>query len=302
MKKKVLAAMLAGTLAVTTLAGCTGNGASKQEEPVEAEDVQEEDETEKEPTPTEVPAEEPEDDSDVDQLPDSEELKDYSPICGDWIYEKINGSNLTDFESYAYVHVTADGTFTVNWFDEEGEDTGNIVFGEDAYEDGTVLPFYKFMVDGTDFWIAGDYSQDDPDTFWIGNGGMERLVRQVGQGSVDFNGTYTEPPTGRSLIEIESFDGIHYSIRVHWANSASESMNWDMKEAVYVESSGVIEYTGAEYFKRTYTDDENCVDEILYTDGSGRFWIDEEGMLNWVSDNADVDNITGATVFEKLPQ
>ena len=372
MKKKVLAVMLAGALAVTSLAGCTDNSSSKGSEvkPTEAEE-----EPEKDPAPTEEPKVEAnafkglwvrnktldtwieigddswrminylgdeadggklqlngekadlydkdgelfitmsvsgpdtlfdetyqEDYSAVDALPDFEAETDFTPICGDWIYEKVDDSNLTDFISLAYVHVNDDGTFNVIWYDEtEGENTGHIEFAEEVFEDGTALPFYKFLIAGNNFWIAGYYNQDDPAVFWVGNGGMERLVKLKGQGSVDYSGKYSEPPTGRSLIEMTTYDGIHYSIDVVWANTANESANWKIGDAVYGESSGVLEYTGAEYFIRTYTDEENCTDEILYTDGSGRFWIDEDGMLNWVSDEADVDGITGMTVFEKLP-
>ena len=373
MKKKVLAVVLAGALAVTSLAGCTDNSSSQAGE---AEPTKAEEEAGKDPAPTEEPKEEvngfkglwvrnktqdtwieigddswclinymgeeadggkieingekadlydengdlyitmsisgpdtlfdetyQEDYSAVDALPDFDTLADYSLILGDWVYEKINGSDLESFESFAYVHVNDDGTFNVTWFDEaEGENTGNITYGEDIFEDGTVLPYYKFMIAGNNLWISGYYDQDDPGVFWIGNGGMERLVKLAGQGSVDYSGKYSEPPTGRCLIEMDTNDGIHYSITVTWANSASESANWKMGDAVYGESSGVLEYTGAEYFIRTYTDEENCTDEILYTDGSGRFWFDEDGNLNWVSDEADVDHITGATVFEKLPE
>ena len=301
MKKKVLAVMLAGTLAATALAGCNGSGNTNEGDPAEAKPTEAEEESEETPTPTEEPEEDPAPVEEPEADPDA--VVDYAPVSGDWIYEKLNDSNLEDFESYAYVHVSDDGTFNVTWFDEaEGADTGNITYGEDVYEDGTTLPYYQFMIDGKDFWIGGYYDQEDPGVFWIGNGGMERLVKLTGQGSVDYSGKYSEPPTGRCLIEMETNDGIHYSINVVWANSASESANWKIGDAVYGESSGVLEYTGTEYFIRTYTDEENCTDEILYTDGSGRFWFDEDGKLNWVSDEADVDHITGATVFEKLPE
>ena len=374
MKKKVLAVMLAGALAVTSMTGCTSNENTNTVDPAEAEPT--EAEAQKDPEPTEEPEEQvnafkglwvrnktqdswleigddswclinylgdeadggkleingdkadlydkdgdlfitvsisgadtlfdetyQEDYSAVDALPDFTAVIDLAPICGDWIYEQVDSSNLTDFESLAYVHVSEDGTFNVIWFDEEeGENTGNITSGVDTFEDGDELPFYKFMIAGNNLWIAGYCDQEDPDIFWIGNGGMERLVRLEGQGSVDFSGKYSEPPTGRSLIEIINEDGIHYSITVVWANTANESVNWKISDAVYGESSGVLEYTDAECFVRTFTDELNCVDEILYNDGSGRFWIDEDGNLNWVSDNSDVDHITGATVFEKLPE
>ncbi len=78
-----------------------------------------------------------EDYSAVDALPDFDVVTEFDEISGDWIYEKINGADLEDFESYAYVHVTRNGDFTVNGFDEEeGENTGIITYAEDVYEEG----------------------------------------------------------------------------------------------------------------------------------------------------------------------
>lgn len=116
---------------------------------------------------------------------------------------------------------------------------------------------------------------------------------------VDYSGTYTEPPTGRSLIGINKVDDTHYSISVIWANSADETAYWDISDAAYSAATGTLEYTGAKYYIRTYTGEDEYTDDVKYTDGTGRFSLNEDGTLSWNSDNADVDMITGDVSFEK---
>ena len=115
----------------------------------------------------------------------------------------------------------------------------------------------------------------------------------------DYSGTYSEPMSGRCRIDIVSTGENTYSVNINWSASAFESANWEMN-ATYYESTGLLEYEGAKYFIRTYTDEENYTDEVKYTDGAGEFWFDENGMLGWRSANSDVDDITGETFFEKI--
>lgn len=116
----------------------------------------------------------------------------------------------------------------------------------------------------------------------------------------DWTGTYTEPVSGRCNINIEYLSGDDHKVTVHWASSAFESANWEMT-ATYYDSTGLLEYTGAKYYVRTYTDEENYTDDVKYTDGAGEFWFEEDGMLGWRSANSDVDGVTGETLFERLP-
>ena len=117
----------------------------------------------------------------------------------------------------------------------------------------------------------------------------------------DFTGTYTEPMSGRCTIEIEHTDGDNHTIPVQWSSSAAESANWEI-EAVYYPSTGLLEYTDAKYFIRTYTDDENYTDDVQYTDGAGEFWFEEDGTLGWRSAKSDIDGLDGTTFFERLPE
>jgi hypothetical protein len=115
----------------------------------------------------------------------------------------------------------------------------------------------------------------------------------------DFTGTYTEPMSGRCTIDIEYLSGDDHKVNIRWASSAFESANWEMTATYYV-STGLLEYTNAKYYVRTYTDETTYTDDVKYTDGAGEFWFEPDGMLGWRSANSDVDYITGETTFERI--
>lgn len=115
----------------------------------------------------------------------------------------------------------------------------------------------------------------------------------------DYSGTFVEPVAGRCTITIEALGNNNYTVNVHWSSSAFESANWEIN-ATYYESTGLLEYTGAKYFVRTYADEETYEDDVKYEDGAGEFWFEEDGKLGWRSANSDVDGITGETLFEKV--
>ena len=116
----------------------------------------------------------------------------------------------------------------------------------------------------------------------------------------DFTGTFTEPMSGRCVINIEHTEGDDHQVTIHWSSSAAESANWEMT-ATYYPSTGLLEYTNAKYFVRTYTDDTNFTDDVKYEDGDGCFWFEEDGTLGWKSGKSDVDGVDGSTFFERIP-
>ncbi len=131
---------------------------------------------------------------------------------------------------------------------------------------------------------------------------VEETVDEVTEDVVDkpdFTGSFTEPIAGRCNIDIERLEGDEYRVTVRWSGSAFESSNWEMT-ATYYESTGLLEYTDAKFYIRTYTDEENYTDDVKYTDGAGEFWFEEDGTLGWRSANMDVDGIDGETFFERV--
>ena len=237
----------------------------------------------------------------IGSLPEFDNGPDVSVLSRDWIYQVTDPDDPSAFIAAGYVYVDNIGNYSYTDNDSNETVSGTVVVNYEQYENGEMVPYLAFYEGGNNFWIGCYYDESDPDTFYIGNGGMERLVRLgEGQGTVDLSGTYTEPVSGRCQIELNSTDGIYYTAYIRWASSAYESAVWEINYAVYGESSGEVEYTDAYYYVRTYTDDVNYTDEVGYTDGTGRFWIDADGMLNWVSDQSDIDGVDGSTTFEKI--
>ena len=84
----------------------------------------------------------------------------------------------------------------------------------------------------------------------------EEIVEEEVIDKPDWTGTYSEPVSGRCNIDIEYLSGDDHKVTVRWASSAFESANWEMTATYYV-STGLLEYTNAKYYVRTYTDDVN---------------------------------------------
>ena len=114
----------------------------------------------------------------------------------------------------------------------------------------------------------------------------------------DFTGTFTEPMSGRCRIDIEHVEGDTHKVTICWGSSAFESANWEMT-ATYYPSTGLLEYSDAKYFVRTYTDEETYTDDVKYEDGDGYFWYAEDGTLGWQSGKSDIDGVDGSTFFER---
>ncbi len=300
MKKRGMALLLAGVLTASTLCAC-GSDSGKDAAPTAAPTTAA---TPTEAAPTEAPDVEPDDVPDEDE---NEEEVDFSAIAGGWYYQLADQDDQTEFTSVGVVEIEADGSYS--YTSNDGETTnGAIESGFEEFSDGSQIPTLSFYDSEGNFWIGCYYSEDDPDNLWIGNGGMERLTRgghgspQEGQGRNEFIGTYTEPKTGRCVITMDTEDGINYTVNVVWSGSAYSAAYWEIEKAVYGESSGELEYSGAKFYVRTFTDDTTYTDDVRYTDGTGRFWFDQDGMLCWVSDNSDLDEYDGQTLFEKLPE
>ncbi|MCR5268728.1 MAG: hypothetical protein K6E16_09445 [Lachnospiraceae bacterium] len=303
MKKRGMALILAGVLTASTLCACgsdSGKDAAATATPTTAA-------APTEAAPTEAPDAEPDDVPDETD-DEEEEAEDFSAIAGGWYYQLADQDDQTQFTSIGVVEIEEDGSYIYTANEGDERSGGTIRSGYEEFADGSQIPTLEFYDNGGNFWIGCYVSEDDPDNLWIGNGGMERLTRgghgspQEGQGRNEFIGTYTEPKTGRCVITMDTEDGINYTVSIRWAGSAYESANWEIKKAVYGESSGELEYSGAKFYVRTFTDETNYTDDVRYSNGTGRFWFDQDGMLCWVSDNSDLDEYDGQTLFEKLPE
>ena len=165
-------------------------------------------------------------------------------------------------------------------------------------EEDSVTRRFAYIYDQGDFVYdaASAFNFADSDEAADESGAEE------GNAQVDFGGTYVEPNVGRCTIEINMERDESYSIFVSWSSGAATSSNWAITGATYGETGNELVYSDAIFYLRTYDEEGNYVDEDIYDNGSGRFYMTEGGMLGWESDNSDVDGIDGQTLYERLEQ
>ena len=148
----------------------------------------------------------------------------------------------------------------------------------------------------------GEFVFDEASAFSAPDEAVDEENEEGVNGKVDFSGRYTEPQTGRGLIEISKESEETYTITVEWANGADSSNIWAITGATYGEYGDELLYTDALCYIRSFVDDETYTDDEIYSDGSGRFYMTEGGMLGWESNNSYVDEIHGETLFERLDE
>lgn len=99
-------------------------------------------------------------------------------------------------------------------------------------------------------------------------------------------GKWAEKIAGRGMITIVKKGNGTYSIDVLWSGSASEKAIWTITGTD--DGKGAIQYTNALHTKRTFTNDTTYTDEILYQNGSGKFYLNNDGSLTWIDNKGDV--------------
>ena len=181
---------------------------------------------------------------------------------------------------------------SIEFIDNTGDDNTDIVFVVGT--ENTVDRRFSYIYDSDVKDFAYDAFSAYPNPNVVDDSGEE--------GVVDFTGRYTEPVTGRCLIEITKESEDSYTIVVNWSNSASDESVWAITGATYGESGDELVYTDALYYHRTYDEDGGYEDEDIYDNGTGRFYMTEGGMLGWESDNTEDDGIDGEVLFERLEQ
>ncbi len=179
---------------------------------------------------------------------------------------------------------------SIEFIDNTGDDNTDIVFVVGT--ENTVDRRFSYIYDSDVKDFAYDAFSAYPNPNVVDDSGEE--------GVVDFTGRYTEPDTGRCLIEISKEGEDTYTIVVNWSNGAAEDYIWAITGATYGEYGDELVYEDALYYHRIYEDEETYTDEDIYDDGTGRFYMTEGGMLGWESNNTELDGIDGEGMFECL--
>ena len=112
---------------------------------------------------------------------------DIKALVGDWDYQQndtpyVNGDPGDFFTDVASVLVREDGTYVARWYYEDSDRNGVVKIEYEEYPYGTKAPMFVFYENGDTFWIACPCEHEDPEIYYIGQDGMERLVKNKGQG------------------------------------------------------------------------------------------------------------------------
>lgn len=106
----------------------------------------------------------------------------YEPgmLWGIWDYQErdIEDTEGESFYSVGTFTIDRKGNFTYESYNGETIE-GTITIDYDYYDEDTeAVPYYSFVSNDKSFSISCYCSQNDPDIYYEGNGGMSRLVRQ----------------------------------------------------------------------------------------------------------------------------
>ena len=209
---------------------------------------------------------------------------DIALLVGEWDYQQQNSQNGAIYDDAGTVTVAANSTYTYQPKDGSAAKNGTIKVDYDEYSNGDKVPFWSFYDNDGSFFIGLYCTQNVPDTFYIGNGGAERLVRKsnienpfdeyIGQWKSEsqWNGT-------DFYIQI-SRNGESMNAAVS-AHSAVADYQWNYT-CTCSDDGTYIECTGGGTLNRTdYAPDGNIQEPVtVYSDGTARFNI-KGGILFW---------------------
>ena len=222
----------------------------------------------------------------------SDENVTLNAIVGQWIYEEQDASFTDEYVGTpkGFVIVSEDGTYSYN--DGASTTTGIVKIDYEEYSNGDKVPYYSFCSDSGEFWIGCYINQNEPDVFYIGNGGMSRLVRsdssEIAQESNrcgdSFVGTWG---SGRATLVVEKISNNTFSVYIKWSSSAAESTSWAYEycnyspftEALVCEGGGVCtELKYSEDGKETVTTNYEGSNATFTLDATGKYmtWSDDK--------------------------
>lgn len=100
-----------------------------------------------------------------------------------------------------------------------------------------------------------------------------------------FEGVYAEEVARRGVLQLTATDATSADIAIDWPTSSLQSSSWKMS-GTYDANQNAIVYSGAVLTETTTDAQGNMSENVVYTDGSGSFSLDNR-KLNW-TDNASV--------------
>lgn len=111
----------------------------------------------------------------------------------------------------------------------------------------------------------------------------------------NYIGTWEDQYSLRCTMEISSINESQVSIAVNWSGGAAEDWEWKMTGTFQPENES-LEYSDCVYTKYIYADNGNVTSEEVYTDGTGKIYMKEDGYLYWEDS---MENQGGQCYFAK---
>lgn len=110
-----------------------------------------------------------------------------------------------------------------------------------------------------------------------------------------FVGWWGEKVAGRGRITVTHGENGWYGVEVCWSRSAYQVDMWTM--SVVPMDNNIYQYTDCSHYLLTYNRDMLEREDVLYKDGTGRFFLDSDEEVRWQDDQ---DHVADHAVFVRL--
>lgn len=104
------------------------------------------------------------------------------------------------------------------------------------------------------------------------------VATPIADHSAEYVGVWVDEYSQRCFMDISCSDGIYY-IQINWSGGASDTEQWDLVGEYDSGSNGIV-YFGSRK-EVHYSDGGDFQETYMYTDGSGRLFIGNDGILYW---------------------
>ena len=217
---------------------------------------------------------------------------DITPIVGEWYYQEQNPQDGTVYDNAGFVTICANCTYSFQPRNGSELKKGTIKVDYDDFSNGDKIPFFALYENDEVFWIGAYCNQNDPDIYYIGNGGTARLVRQKGDEN-PFDEYVGQWQCDRCTIRIAE-QGAGYGVEIHWADSSSEDNVWTYP-CTCSDDGTYMECLGTGTLTHIVTAEDGTEERtIVYNDGEAKFNI-KGGTLFWQDCKEDKGHQMGFT-------
>ena len=114
-------------------------------------------------------------------------------------------------------------------------------------------------------------------------------MRELGYRTDDLLGQWAEKIAGRGAAAVAVGAKGMYDVRIEWPDGAARRHIWEMT-ARPAGAGSALYYTNGRHILRSYEADGRFAEEVLYQNGTGRFYLNSAYELMWEDDMEDAVN------------